>query len=172
MVVLKVMLNLLTVINLAGGMDMNSDINFESEMANIREVIENSIGWAQTKDTTVLYNCFVQDSSLFFFNPDNAGNIDGFDSFRKLTEGFFMQDGFKAVSFKIKDMKLGISQSGKTAWWSCYLDDFNEYNGQPANWVNVRWSGVLDKIDDQWKIMQMHFSHAIEDFRSDDNAKP
>ena len=47
----------------------------EKELAEVRRVIETSISWAKTKDTTALYDCFVQDSTLFFFNPNNAGNI-------------------------------------------------------------------------------------------------
>ncbi len=47
-----------------------------------------------------------------------------------------------------------------TAWWYCKLDDINEWKGQSCSWENVRWTGVLEKIDDCWQIMQMHFSYA------------
>lgn len=143
----------------------------EKELAEVRRVIETSIGWAKTKDTTALYDCFMQDSTLFFFNPNNAGNMHGFDNFVKQTNEVFLNDAFKAIRYDIKDMKLGISQSGQSAWWSCYLDDINEWDGKPANWINVRWSGVLDKRDGKWKIMQMHFSHAVEDFKKSDEEK-
>lgn len=142
-----------------------SHMDKEKELADVRRVIEMSIGWAKTKDTTAMFDCFVQDSTLFFFNPDNGGNMHGFDNFVKQTREVFMNEAFKAIRYEIKDMKLGISQSGQSAWWSCYLDDINEWNGKPFSWHNVRWSGVLDKRDGKWKIMQMHFSHAVEDFQ-------
>lgn len=140
------------------------------EKTQIEQVVKASIRWVLTKDTVMLYNCFVQDSSLFWFSPDNAGTVSGFESFKTVVEQVFMNPVFKGVSSDFKDLRINLSRSGDCAWWSCYLDDFNEWDGKPANWVNVRWTGVLEKIDGQWKIVQMHFSHALEDFK--DEPKP
>ena len=35
------------------------------------------------------------------------------------------------------------------------LDDFIEWNGQPANWVDARWTGVLEKREDRLVFVQM-----------------
>jgi hypothetical protein len=43
------------------------------------------------------------------------------------------------------------------------LDDVNEWRGQPANWMNTRWTGALEKRDGKWVIVQMHFSFAKEE---------
>ena len=48
--------------------------------------------------------------------------------------------------------------SGDVAWYHARLDDYNEWQGQPANWEDVRWTGVLEKRDGRWVIVQMHFS--------------
>ena len=133
----------------------------------IEEVIKNSIRWVMTKDTTLLYDCFAQDPSLFWFSPDNAGTVSGFESFKRTTEQVFMNPLFKGIGSEFKDLRVHFSHSGECAWWSCYLDDFNEWDGRPANWVNVRWTGVLEKIGGKWKIRQMHFSHAVEDFQKE-----
>ena len=42
------------------------------------------------------------------------------------------------------------------------LDDMNEWKGQPANWENTRWTGVTEKRDGKWVIVQQHFSFAVE----------
>ncbi|MCX6827186.1 MAG: nuclear transport factor 2 family protein [candidate division Zixibacteria bacterium] len=144
---------------------MSQKTDTVAEKAKIEKVIKDSIRWALNKDKDLSYRCFVQDSSLFWFSPDNAGTIKGFDQFTKLTEELFMNPAFKAISSDFKEMQITLSHSGECAWWSCYLDDFNEWNSRPANWKNVRWTGVLEKIDGEWKIRQMHFSHALEDFQ-------
>ncbi len=143
---------------------MRQEINPATEKAGIEQVIKNSILWAATKDTQMLYQCFLQDTTLFWFSPDNAGTVDGFASFQKQVEEVFLNSAFRAVRAEFKDLRISLSRGGECAWWSCYLDDFNEWNGRPANWENVRWTGVLEKIDGSWKIVQMHFSHASEDF--------
>jgi ketosteroid isomerase-like protein len=156
---------LIVVLLIGGCGSMSEKFDPVAERPVVEQVIKNSITWAMNKDTELLYRSFVNDSTLFYFSPDNAGTISGFDAFTKLTEEVFMNPAFKAVGSDFKNMRVTFSNSGECAWWSCYLDDFNEWDGRPANWENVRWTGVLEKIDGEWKIRQMHFSHAVEDFQ-------
>ncbi len=127
----------------------------------IEEVVKNSIGWALNKDTTLLYSCFAHSDDLFWFAPEAGSVTHGFDDFKQTVEGVFLNDAFKAVRFEVRDMRINLSRSGEVAWYSCMLDDENEWNGQPASWLNVRWTGVLEKQDGEWKIVQMHFSNGI-----------
>jgi len=66
------------------------------------------------------------------------------------------------VRYEIRDLKINFSKSGDVAWFFCVLDDINEWKGQPANWENTRWTGVLEKIDGSWRIVQQHFSFASQ----------
>ena len=160
-----IILFLLGALVLSGGctkMDQTPKVNIEEEKAEISKVIENSIGWAGTKDQELLYSCFANDEDLFYFSPRDDGTIHGRKAFEELTEGFFMLDDFKAVSFKIRELYIGLSQSGDAAWYHARLDDYNEWKGQPANWEDVRWTGVLEKRDGRWVIVQMHFSDAAD----------
>jgi hypothetical protein len=49
------------------------------------------------------------------------------------------------------------------------LEDCGEYKGKPSCWSDCRYSGVLEKRDGRWVIVQAHFSLAsdkvIEEFR-------
>lgn len=134
-----------------------------TEKAAIEGVVHASIGWAKEKDKELLYRCFAQNEDLFYFSPANAGTITGFEAFQELTEGFFMQEAFKAIRYEIKDLRINLSRGGDVAWYSATLDDINEWNGQPASWFNVRWTGVLEKREGNWVIVQMHFSSATDE---------
>ena len=139
----------------------NSVNNPHDELTNIEKKIKASIEWAvHNKDTVMSYSSYVNNDELFFFQTDSRSTIRGFDAFKDMTEKFFMRDDFKAIKVVIKDLRIHMSPSLKTGWWSCILDDYNEFQGKPANWENVRWSGVVEKIDGQWRIFQMHFSKA------------
>jgi hypothetical protein len=126
----------------------------------IARVVGNSITWAMNKNTDLLFGSVAQDSAFFIFHPDSASTIVGFDAFKKMVNDFFMQDGFKATGSSIRDMRINISTSGSVAWYSAILDDFGEWNGKPTAWRNTRWTGVLEKRDGKWVIVQMHFSFA------------
>ncbi len=139
----------------------NNITNPHEELQEIEKVIRASIEWAvKGKDTTLSYSSVVQNDELFYFSTDSKGTIKSFDDFKSLTENFFMRDDFKAIRVEIKDFRISMSPTMKTAWWACILNDYNEFQGRPANWENVRWTGVLEKVDDRWRIFQMHFSKA------------
>lgn len=139
----------------------NNLTNPHEELQEIEKTIRASIEWAvKGKDTVLSYSSVINNGELFYFSTDSRGTIAGFDEFRKLTENFFMRDDFKAIRVEIEDFRISMSPTMKTAWWACILNDYNEFQGRPANWEKVRWSGVLEKVDGQWRIFQMHFSKA------------
>jgi ketosteroid isomerase-like protein len=154
-------------ISIGGCKEMVPTIDAKAEKARAEQVIKKSIQWIMDKDKELMYTYFVNDSSLFWFSPDNAGTIRGFDNFKELVEQVFMNPKFKGIRSDFRDMRVDLSRSGECAWWSCYLDDFNEWDGRPSNWESVRWTGVLEKIDGQWRIRQMHFSYAAEDMQAE-----
>jgi len=135
------------------------------ETARVDSVIRASIQWAVRKDTASMLRLFAHDSTLFWFSPDSAGTVRGFAAFKQQVEGFFMDTAFVAVGTDFRDMQVRLSRGGDVAWWSCVLDDRNTWQGRPANWVNVRWTGVLERRDGRWVIVQMHFSKAEEAMR-------
>lgn len=134
----------------------------DADKARIEKVVRTSIEWAMTKDTVASYNCFARDSNLFFFNPDTNATA-GFLAFKETTESLFMDPRFKAVGSAFNDLRIHLSKSGDVAWYSCLLTDHNTWDGRPANWDDVRWTGVLEKRQGKWVIAQMHFSKAEED---------
>jgi hypothetical protein len=137
----------------------------EQEEIIVEQVIHNAICWAMTKDTATLFNTFIPDSTLFIFSPDSASTSTGFQSIKDLAENVWMTDHFKALECNIKNLRISFSKGGDVAWYSCYLDDISEWDGRRSGWVNVRWTGVLEKREGKWLIMQMHFSFPVERFR-------
>ncbi len=136
------------------------NLNSETEKALIEQTIQNSIGWAKDKDLKLLYSVIANDSCYLEVQPTNRV-VKGIAEFKK-AEDFWMHPDFKAVRFETQDMNINISQSGTVAWWYCILDDINMWKGEPANWENTRWTGVLEKRNGHWVIVQMHFSFANE----------
>jgi len=132
----------------------------EKELVKVEKTIRSSIGWAKDKDLDLLYSVIANDSNYTEIQPgDNV--VRGFEEFKQ-AEAFWMSEDFEAVRFDIRDLRINFSQDGTVAWWYCILDDINTWKGQPANWENVRWTGVLEKRNGTWVICQMHFSNIKE----------
>ena len=133
----------------------------QSEFERIERSVRDCIGWAKTKDFRLLNSVIANDADFLEVHPDGAV-VKGFDDFKK-AETFWGSPDFKAVRYEIRDLKIKLSKSGDVAWFFCILDDINEWKGQPANWENTRWTGVLEKRDGRWVIVQQHFSFAAKD---------
>ena len=131
--------------------------SFNNEEPEVARTIKNSIGWALEKDTTLLYNLISNDADLLIINPDSS-QIEGIEAFREITHTFWMNPKFKATHYEVKDLRISFSGNEDVAWFYCLLDDFGEWDGRKIGWENVRWTGVLEKVDEIWIIRQMHFS--------------
>jgi hypothetical protein len=136
-------------------------IDIEKEKAEIEKVIDASIGWAMTKDLDLLYNSLAQDSSFFIYHPNSRSTVVGFEMFKKASD-FWMSPDFKATHYKIWDLRINLSRLGDVAWFSCMLEDCAEIKGEPGCWKDTRWTGVIEKRNGKWVIVQMHFSFAAD----------
>jgi len=130
------------------------------ELGQIEQSIRDCIGWAKTKDFRLLYSVIANDPDFLEVHPDGKA-VKGFDEFKK-AETFWGSPDFKAVRYEIRDLKIKMSKAGDVAWFFCILDDINEWKGQPANWENTRWTGILEKREGRWVMVQQHFSFAAK----------
>jgi ketosteroid isomerase-like protein len=137
---------------------MNIELTNETEKDAIRQAIHDVIRWALNKDFDLLYSVVTQDEDFFIFHPDSKSTITGFDAFKSFAKRSWTDPAFKATRFEIKELKIHLSRSGNVAWYSCFLDDFGEWDGKEVGWTDARWTGVLEKRDERWLIAQMHFS--------------
>jgi hypothetical protein len=129
----------------------------------VERAIHDSIGWALTKDVDRLFSIVARDDDFFIFHPDSASTIVGFNAFKSLGEKVWLKDDFKATDYAIRDLRIKFSGLGDAAWFSCMLDDHAEWKGQPTGWDDCRWTGILEKREGHWVIVQMHFSFAKDD---------
>ncbi len=136
----------------------------------VDKVIRDSIGWALTKDRARLESIMAHDTGFFIFHPEGDDTVVGWDAFVPSID-FFMDPRFVAVSSDVRDLRIHFSRSGDVAWYSCILDDFGTWDGRPASWENTRWTGVLEKRDGAWVIVQMHFSFAAKQVREEAKTK-
>jgi ketosteroid isomerase-like protein len=162
-----ILLGLAAAVALAGWTGGNQ--KSEDERSVIEDTVRSSIGWALTKDRPLLESLLAQDERFFIFHPDSQSTVKGWAAFVKLFD-IWMDPLFKATHFDIRDLRINFSRSGEVAWYSAILDDCGEWDGKPSCWKDTRWTGVLEKRDGSWVIVQMHFSFASDKVRGEIQA--
>lgn len=134
--------------------------DIDAERTAVAEAIDGTIDWAKTKDFDRLYGIIVDDEEYLEVHPEGRV-VRGITEFRQ-SEELFSSPDFRAISHEVTDLKITFSRSGEVAWFYCMLDDINEYQGRDFSWRDVRWTGVLEKRDGSWRMVQMHFSNVAE----------
>jgi ketosteroid isomerase-like protein len=132
----------------------------QNETLAVERVINNVFSWAIEKDFALFFSAISNDSNFISVTPYKRVKF-GFQAVKEDT-GFWASPNFKAIKHEVHDLKIHFSQKGDVAWFYCILDDINTWKGEPANWENVRWTGVLEKRNGIWKVVQQHFSWAKE----------
>jgi ketosteroid isomerase-like protein len=127
------------------------------EIQAVEKVIHNVFGWAVKKDFPLFFQTIADDSNFISVTPYDRVKF-GFADVRE-DSAFWGSPFFKAIRHEIRDLKIHFSHSGDVAWFYCVVSDFNEWKGKPANWENVRWTGVLEKREGKWRVVQQHFSY-------------
>ena len=134
--------------------------NEAKELQLVKQSINNVFGWAVEKDFDLFFGTIAYDSNFISVTPYKKVKFGIADVLKDTS--FWASPYFKAVRHELRDLQIHFSQNKDVAWFFCYLDDINEWKGQPANWENARWTGVLEKRNGKWIVVQQHFSFASE----------
>ncbi len=126
----------------------------------VEKSINDIFGWAVNKDFALFFNTISDDTNFISVTPYARVKF-GIDAVKK-DSSFWGSPDFKAIRHEIRDLRINFSKEGSVVWFYCELDDINTWKGEPANWENVRWTGVLEKRNGKWRVVQQHFSWAKE----------
>jgi len=131
-----------------------------AEREKIAQVVSSVIGWAKDKKLDVLFGAIAHDDNYISVSPGQRV-VKSFEDVKQNVP-FWMSPDFKYVRHELRDLEITFARSGDVAWFYCVLDDINTYKGQPASWENTRWTGVVEKRDGRWVVVQQHFSFASD----------
>jgi ketosteroid isomerase-like protein len=139
----------------------------DDDLALVEQTIRDSIGWAATKDRPLLDSLWARDQDLFLYHPDSRSTVRGWEEFTRNT-ALFMDPRFEATRFDVRDLRIHRSRAGDVAWFHAMLDDCWRWDGGEEDcWRDTRWTGVLERRDGRWVIVQMHFSFAEDAVRAE-----
>jgi ketosteroid isomerase-like protein len=126
----------------------------------VEQAINNVLGWAVEKDFDLFFATIADDADFISVTPYDRVKF-GVEAVKNDT-GFWASPDFKAIRHELRDLNIRFSRSGSVAWFYCEVDDINEWKGKPANWEGARWTGVLEKRDGAWRVVQQHFSFPLK----------
>ncbi len=132
-------------------------VNKSEEIAKIRLVLDNHVIANETKNIDLIENIWAKRDDVIIFGTASDEKLVGWNEIKDTFEKQFKM--FEQAYLSISDQSISVGDYGKTAWFSQKMDyNYTTVDGDAKRFEGVRFTGVLEKIDDQWFIVQSHLS--------------
>lgn len=131
-------------------------IQNEAKVAPIKAVLDQMLKAQENQDLEAFTKSFSHDTDIVHFGTDIDEIWYNWSSFYE-----WMNEAIKTradLTITEKNTHIRLNESENTAWYSQLLDTCFETKGEPVRIEGFRHTGVLEKIDKQWRIVQSHMS--------------
>ncbi len=135
-------------------------VDLEAERTLVMEVLDNFVKAHEEKDLDLLLSCFSDKPDITIIGTDRDELwVD------KVSMGEAQKRAYKtfdAVKLSVRDKILKLCSDGEIAWFYMKVNWNVESEGESAAFDGIRTTGVLEKLNGIWVIVQIHTSMPIE----------
>ncbi len=131
------------------------------EIDEVKAVLLNLIKAQETGNIEKFSSCFAHDTDLMNIGTDIDEIWKGWDEF--FTYMKHMVELRKGLKISSRNTKICVAENGNIAWYSQLIDTCIETKSDPFRLEGFRHTGVVQKIDNHWKIVQSHTSVALDE---------
>jgi uncharacterized protein (TIGR02246 family) len=119
----------------------------------VKEFLENYSKAYEKKDLAAVMAMIAPDANVVFVDPGPKGRYVGPDQIKKSYENDFAQ--FKSLITKYT--WVSVAGKGDLAWFAADSISAVDMGEEKLN-VPARWTGLLEKRQGKWLLIQSHFS--------------
>ncbi len=110
----------------------------------------------ETNNMELLSSITAHDADMVNFGTSADERVVGWEALSQLMQAQF--DATESSEVTVKDRVIKVHEEGKVAWYSEINDWVVTMNGEEMTLNGFRVTGVLEKRDGKWLIVQLHFS--------------
>jgi ketosteroid isomerase-like protein len=130
--------------------------NIAAEMPKIKEAVDRFTQTLQNEDMALLSRSMAHDADMVNFGTDAAERWVGWENLKTAVEKQFAS--FDNTKLTVRDQVIKMHPCGEVAWFSEVADWDLMAQGQPVHIDGSRVTGVLEKRDGEWVMVQFHAS--------------
>ncbi len=129
--------------------------NQDNEKA-VANVLEKYVIANENQDFSMIEQIWAPDNDIILFGTNSEEKLMGWDNIKKAIKHQFASISETYISPTDQFIKLNPEQN--TAWFAEILNYNFVYQGKARSFEGVRFTGVLEKQKDGWKMVQAHLS--------------
>jgi len=138
--------------------DCDKKVNIAEEVLAIDNLLENYIIANETQDFDLIESIWSSESDIILYGTDSHERLMGWSNIGKAVKSQFRQ--IEDTYISESDQYIKMNCTGNVAWFAETLNYNFMYNGEANKFEGLRFTGVVEKIDGEWKLVQAHLSVA------------
>jgi len=131
-------------------------LDLDNENVQVKAVLDQMIKASETEDMELLSQVYAHDADMVIFGTDAGERLVGWEALETLMQKQF--DATENSKINVRDEVVNVHNSGKTAWFSEVIDWELTADSQTVKLEGLRATGVLEKRNENWVIVQLHYS--------------
>ncbi len=132
----------------------NFDPKVEKEK--IALVLEKYVIANEKQDLDLVHEIWAPFPDIVVFGTNSDEMLVGWESIRNALQRQFST--FEDTYISVRDQRININDTGNTAWFSEIMNYNYIYKGEARQFEGLRFTGVLEKTNGDWYIVQSHVS--------------
>ncbi|GMT44213.1 MAG: hypothetical protein IEMM0006_0045 [bacterium] len=122
----------------------------------VTNVLEKYVIANENQDFTMIEQIWAPDSDIILFGTNSDEKLMGWNNIKRAIKQQFASISETYISPTNQFVKLNPEQN--TAWFAEILNYNFVYKGKARSFEGIRFTGVMEKKKDGWKIVQAHLS--------------
>ncbi len=143
----------------AGCSKVNQDkLTFDpaKEKEKVALVLEKYVIANEDQNLNLIKEIWATNPDIVVIGTNSDETIIGWDAIKNALQRQF--ESIEDTYISVRDQRIGINETGNTAWFSEFVNYNYIYKGKPVKYEGLRFTGVLEKINGDWFIVQSHMS--------------
>ena len=136
-------------------------VDIEAEEAQVQSVLEQVVQANESEDMALMAKITAQDGDIVQFGSAEGYRLVGWEAFKKAMEQQFAD--IEKMKISVRDQVITVHHSGSVAWFSEIMDLNCLMQDKPVSLEGVRYTGVMEKRDGSWVIVQGHLSVPVKE---------
>jgi hypothetical protein len=131
-------------------------VNTDAEKTKVKVVLDDFKKFWETKDLNLLSKIMSHDKDMVNYGTDANEVFIGFDAFKDSIAPKL--SAVSGIKINVRNQVINVDADASTAWFSEIWDWDISMGGQSMQQHNNRLTGVLEKQQSNWVIVQFHNS--------------
>lgn len=131
-------------------------VDIDAEKERVALVLEKYVIANEKQDIDLVHEVWASSPDIVVIGTNSDEKLVGWDVIKNILQRQF--DSFEDTYISVHDQVIEINKTGNTAWFSEILNYNYIYQGDAVQYEGLRFTGVLERDNGDWYIVQSHMS--------------